>query len=201
MTLTEARQLTLPFTVRWHGDGGWNWGTVFELARSANNNHVALINDGRTTVRKQLKSIVPSELGALPTTPARPRPQPAGARKPRRATNPAPAPKRAPAPASRVPARPSNTTFVRGGGVLSLRDIDRVLAALREGASQLDVALRFGVTKNVVAGVWARFGDPSHVVRTMANRLDALHAALDQVLADTRGVGRVPNEPKMRRVK
>ena len=66
MTPAEALSRPLPFTVRWHDDGGWNWGTVVEVTRSGNNHYVATIHDGRGTVRREVKSIVPSEPGVHP---------------------------------------------------------------------------------------------------------------------------------------
>ncbi len=80
----------------------------------------------------------------------------------------------------------------RGSGALSSADQDRALDMLREGKTQVQVALRLGVTKNTIAGVWKRAGmgeargpDPS----TLLQRCAALHAKMDAVLAETRGVG------------
>ena len=83
------------------------------------------------------------------------------------------------------------------GGPLTADDRALVLTLLDAGMTQGQVALRLGVTKNTVAGIWARTGrgNPAVPVSTMAQRLDALHARLDAVLAATMGVPRVPNEP------
>ncbi len=80
-----------------------------------------------------------------------------------------------------------------------MTDRATVLALLRAGLTQGQVALRLGVTKNVVAGIWRDHGDP--VTSTLYTRCDALDAALKAVLRDTRGVGRVPNVPKLRVVR
>ena len=75
-----------------------------------------------------------------------------------------------------------------------------ILAMLDSGLSQKQAAHSLGVTKNVIAGIWARSGRGVNRMpfaeTTMHERLDALHARLDAVLAATRGVGRVPNEPR-----
>jgi hypothetical protein len=73
-----------------------------------------------------------------------------------------------------------------------------ILALLDAGMTQQAAADHLGVTKNIIAGVWARAGLGSPHVEaktTMAERLDALHAQMDAVLAETMGVGRLPNEP------
>ena len=64
---------------------------------------------------------------------------------------------------------------------------------LQSGEPQKAVAQAFGVTKNVIAGVWARHGEPGtrREPTTLHNRLDALHAQLNRVLAETAGVGRI----------
>jgi hypothetical protein len=63
--------------------------------------------------------------------------------------------------------------------------------------TQQAVADRLGVTKNTVAGIWARAGrGVSSRVTTMSGRLDALHARMDAVRAETVGVGRMPNKPR-----
>ncbi len=75
-----------------------------------------------------------------------------------------------------------------------------ILALLDGGMSQREAANRLGVTKNTVAGIWARSGRGVNRMgfakTTMRERLDALHTKLDAVLAATRGIGRVPNEPR-----
>ena len=75
-----------------------------------------------------------------------------------------------------------------------------ILAILDSGVSQQRIANDLGVTKNVIAGIWARSGRGVNRMpfakTTMADRLDALHVNLDAVLAVTRGVGRLPPEPR-----
>jgi len=82
----------------------------------------------------------------------------------------------------------------RGSGALTVEQQTRVIEMLKSGASQKAVAERLGVSKNTVAGVWARYGEPGsrRVPTTLYTRLDALHETLDRVLAETRGVGRIP---------
>jgi hypothetical protein len=62
---------------------------------------------------------------------------------------------------------------------------------LKAGAPQKQVATHYRVTKNTVAGVWYRHGSPGtrREPTTLHTRLDALHAKLDRVLAETLGVG------------
>ncbi len=83
--------------------------------------------------------------------------------------------------------------------------IDRgaVLHLLNQGLTQTEVARQLEVTKNVVAGIWRDYGDPTHVREplTLAERCDALNRAMDVVLRETRDVGRVPNVPKLRVVR
>jgi transposase len=69
-----------------------------------------------------------------------------------------------------------------------------VIEMLKSGARQKEVAARYGVSKNTVAGVWARHGNPGtrREPTTLGQRLDALHERLDRVLAETRGIGRIP---------
>lgn len=74
-----------------------------------------------------------------------------------------------------------------------------ILALLDEGMSQQKAADRLGVTKNTVAGIGARAGrclPRNGAATTMLERLDALHARMDAVLAETVGIGRVPDTPK-----
>lgn len=66
MTKNQLAASPLPFTCRWHGPGGWRWGEVVEVVRARNNNRIAIVRDGVTTVRKMLKSIVPSSYGEHP---------------------------------------------------------------------------------------------------------------------------------------
>ena len=82
---------------------------------------------------------------------------------------------------------------------LSVEQQNRVLEMLRSGETQDAVANRLGVTKNTIAGVWHRRGEPVHQSgiepTTLYDRCDAMHAKLDAVLAATMGVGRIP-EPE-----
>jgi len=69
---------------------------------------------------------------------------------------------------------------------------------LKAGATTQAAAKHFGVTKNIVAGIWARHGNPGTKgpePTTLPQRLDALHKTLDRVLAETVGVGKIP-EPE-----
>jgi transcriptional regulator with XRE-family HTH domain len=91
--------------------------------------------------------------------------------------------------------------------VLGVEDQHRVLDMLRGGMTQAAVADRFGVTKNTIAGLWSRHGEPikneNIAPTTLDERLDALNAKLDRVLAETRGIGILapvpPHGPKARR--
>lgn len=85
-------------------------------------------------------------------------------------------------------------------GHLKHSDAERVeiLSLLDGGMTQRAVADRLGITKNVVAGIWARAcrGVPfGPAPPTLFTRCAALHAKLDAVLAATRDVPRIPNEP------
>jgi hypothetical protein len=66
-----------------------------------------------------------------------------------------------------------------------------------KGVTQEQAARHFGVTKNAVAGIWFRAcrGVPcaSAEPATLLDRMDKLHRRLDEVLAETRGVGVIPN--------
>ena len=68
---------------------------------------------------------------------------------------------------------------------------------VKSGATYQRAADRMGVSRNTVAGVWARHGDPvpRHQPTTLWERMDALHNKLDRVLRETTGVGRIP-EPE-----
>ena len=90
----------------------------------------------------------------------------------------------------------------RGSGALTVEQQTRVIEMLKSGSGQREVAQHFEVSKNVVAGVWARHGNPGtrREPTTLGQRLDALHEKLDRVLAETRGIGRIPEpEPEPRR--
>jgi len=73
---------------------------------------------------------------------------------------------------------------------------DEILALLDEGHSQREVGRMLGVTKNTVAGIWARAGRGTSAQTTMLDRLAALHDRMDAMLAECVGIGRVPNAPK-----
>jgi hypothetical protein len=77
----------------------------------------------------------------------------------------------------------------------------RALALLHRGTPQSVVALALGVTKNVVAGLWARRGSPVSTIpaSTLHTRCDALDAAMDAVLRETLAVPRIPNAPKLQK--
>ena len=94
-------------------------------------------------------------------------------------------------------------TTPRGNGALTIEQQEEALALIDGGLSQKKVASRFGVSKNVVASLWHRFGDPqprASEATTLFDRCDALHAKMDAVLAATVGVGRIASadEPKKR---
>ncbi len=75
-----------------------------------------------------------------------------------------------------------------------------IISMLDNGLTQADAAFALGLTKNVVAGVWKRAGRGAPMrdaKATMPERLDALHAAMDAVLAETVGIGRI-KEPEQR---
>ena len=82
---------------------------------------------------------------------------------------------------------------MRGFGVLSAEQQDEALGMIAGGARQTEVAKRFGVTKNVIAGLWSRHGDPTPLSEpsTLEERCAALHARMDAVLAETMGVGKI----------
>ena len=89
----------------------------------------------------------------------------------------------------------------RGYGTLDLAAQEHALLMLRAGRSQAEVARHLNVTKNIVAGIWARHGDPQIPgpdPSTLFGRLGALHANMDIVLAENLGVGRVPDVPRVR---
>jgi hypothetical protein len=77
--------------------------------------------------------------------------------------------------------------------MLGIEDQQKVLDMLRAGTPQRLVAEAFGVTKNTIVGLWHRHGEPGKIESlaptTLDERLDALNANLDRVLAETRGVG------------
>ena len=84
----------------------------------------------------------------------------------------------------------------RGLGALTVERQDEVLGLLAAGRSQGWVARRYEVSKNVIAGIWRRHGEPvrQREATTLYERCDRLHAACDGVLRATAGVGRVPGE-------
>lgn len=72
---------------------------------------------------------------------------------------------------------------------------------LRAGMRNRDIVAALGVTKNVIAGIALReglSGESNHIVEepsTLFERCARLHDRMDRVLAETMGVGRIPNEP------
>jgi hypothetical protein len=88
---------------------------------------------------------------------------------------------------------PKQRGATRGCGVLHPVEQEIALDMLRAGTSQRLVAEAFGVTRNTIVGLWHRHGEPikneNIAPRTLYERLDALNAKLDRVLAKTRGVG------------
>ena len=84
----------------------------------------------------------------------------------------------------------------RGLGQLSVAQQQAALGMLRDGMSQQRVADGFGVTKNTVAGLWHRQGEPEVLYEpsTLFERCDALHARLDAVLAKTAVGGKLTEE-------
>ena len=89
----------------------------------------------------------------------------------------------------------------RGYGALSVYRQEQVVDMIKAGATIRIVAENFSVTKNTVAGIWSRHGEPGtrRVPTTLYARLDALHAKLDRVLDETRGVGRIPESERVPR--
>jgi hypothetical protein len=88
---------------------------------------------------------------------------------------------------------------MNGGKPADTKRNAAVLALLDTGMTQQAVADRLGITKNTVAGIWARAGrgiPKDGAWSTMGQRLDALHARMDAVRAETVGVGRMPNKPR-----
>ena len=76
-----------------------------------------------------------------------------------------------------------------------LAEMRRLWEETKKPASE--IGLLFGVTKSTVIGQAHRRGWSPRVVfrtRTLDDRMNALHAALDKVLAETFGVGRRPAE-------
>ncbi len=77
---------------------------------------------------------------------------------------------------------------------LSKEEVARALGMIRSGASQADVARTFGVTKNVIGGLWHRHGEPvESPPSTVYDRCGALEARMEAVLRETLGVGKEPN--------
>ena len=89
----------------------------------------------------------------------------------------------------------------RGYGALSVYRQEQVVDMIKAGATIRNVAERLGVSRNTVAGIWSRHGEPGtrRVPTTLGQRLDALHAKLDRVLAETRGIGRIPESERVPR--
>ncbi len=93
----------------------------------------------------------------------------------------------------------------RGWGTLSAAQQDQALTMMRSGMSQQATADQIGVTKNVIAGIWKRWGDPVRMPEfgpsTLFERCDALHAQMDAVLAETLGVGRIVLPPVIKQAR
>ena len=87
----------------------------------------------------------------------------------------------------------------RGSGALSVEQQEEALTLLYGGLSQRQAGAHFGVSKNVIAGIWARSGNTSdgRAPTTVFDRLSALHTRMDAVLAVTVGVGRI-KEPEQK---
>ena len=85
----------------------------------------------------------------------------------------------------------------RGWGVLRAAQQDQALDMLRSGMTQQATADQIGVSKNIIAGIWNRQGDPVAMrdAATLFARCDALHAQMDAVLAETLGVGKIVETP------
>ncbi len=83
-----------------------------------------------------------------------------------------------------------------GSGALDLEQQALALALLRGGMSQKAVAAQFGVTKNVIAGIYARSNEGPAPATTLHERCDALAARMERVLAETRGVGVIRELPR-----
>ena len=93
-------------------------------------------------------------------------------------------------------------SILRGCGALTVEERDRALVMVRSGFTMSRVAARFRVTKNTIAGLWHRHGEPvsdGPEPGTLFGRMDALHARLDAVLAETVGVGRLSEAEVERR--
>ena len=64
---------------------------------------------------------------------------------------------------------------------------------LKKGASQSAVAAILGVTKNTIAGIWRRHGEPATPYpTTLWTRCAAMEARLAAVIAENDGIGRIP---------
>ena len=71
-----------------------------------------------------------------------------------------------------------------GSGALDLEQQALALALMRGGMKQHEVAAQFGVTKNVVAGVWARWGAVPGAPPNARSASIAPQSASQQALAD-----------------
>lgn len=92
--------------------------------------------------------------------------------------------------------------YERGQRSLTVAQQTDALEMLRAGKSQEATARRFHVTKNVIAGLWHRQGEPESngpEPTTLFDRCDALHAKFDAVVKAIGTVPRVPNVVKMGR--
>ncbi len=93
----------------------------------------------------------------------------------------------------------------RGWGVLTAAQQDHAIEMLRGGMTQQAVANQIGVTKNTIAGIWRREGNPVHMPKfgpsTLFERCDARHARMDAVLAETLGVDRIVLPPVVKQTR
>ena len=81
----------------------------------------------------------------------------------------------------------------RGFGQLGIAEQERAIAMLKAGANFSQAAILFGVTRNTIAGIWQRHGEPATPYpSTLWTRCAALEARLAAVIAENDGVGRIP---------
>lgn len=82
---------------------------------------------------------------------------------------------------------------------------DAKLAWEETDVTAADIGIEYGVSKSAVIGAARRLGWSSRadgpVVLTLFDRMDSLHANMDQVLNDTKGVGVVAQVPQPRLLK
>ncbi len=81
--------------------------------------------------------------------------------------------------------------YERGKGQMSVAQQQVAIYMMSTGFSAGQVARHFGVTRNTISGIKSRFAPPRPPT-TLAQRLDAMHAKMDAVLAATLSVPRIP---------